>query len=126
MGAVDERNLKGATAPREHEPVRVVLVRMPSRKRVPRTPAPPKRGRRRSPSLRSITKRSKKRMIKLAFILFVVFAVYVALGAVLPASGGTAIVFPALAAIPKVGGWLCYITYKGIACVAAFAALGKV
>jgi len=131
MGAVDERDLTRTPAPREAEPVpvQVIFVRMPpeaSEKKMPRTPAPPRRGRRRSPLFRSISKRSKRKMIKLAFILFVVFAVYIALGILLPISGGTAVVFPAIAAIPKVGGFLCYLTYKGIACIAAFSALAKI
>ncbi len=64
-------------------------------------------------------------MIKLAFLLVISFLVYVAIGAVLPVAGSTAIVFPTVAAIPAVGAWLCFLTYKGIAAIAVFGALGK-
>jgi len=66
-------------------------------------------------------------MIKSFVVLFILVAVYVACGALVPALGHTAVVFPTLAAVPAVGAWICFLTYKGIiALVTASAISAKI
>jgi energy-converting hydrogenase Eha subunit E len=65
-------------------------------------------------------------MIKTFIAVVAAVAIYVALGIMLPITGHTAVVFPALQVVPAVGLWLCFLTYKGIAALAALSAIAKV
>lgn len=126
--AKDERHL--ATAGRlEQPPVQVIFVRMPPEpeKKMPRTPAPPKRGRRRSPLFKN-TKRNKK-MIKqtITFVIVAAIAIiaYRACISYVPSSRSVAVAFPVVAALPLIGAWLAQWSFASIGAIALFGWLSK-
>lgn len=127
------QNEIGATA-RPDAPVQIVFVRLPAdappqpgepRPAAKPERAPVKRAARRSPARGRKRRQETKKMIKTFLAIFAVVAIYVAMGIMLPISGHTAIVFPALQVIPAVGLWLCFLTYKGILALAAMSAIAK-
>jgi hypothetical protein len=106
-------------------PVQVVFVRLPAD--APRQPgeAPlEKKTSRRSPAKRRRGKQEKKRMIKLALTVAIAIAAYIALGMV-PFLGHVAVTFPLLAAVPVLGAYICFLTFKGIASLALFSYVGR-
>jgi hypothetical protein len=128
------QNEIGATA-RPDAPVQIVFVRLPAdappQPGEPRPAAKPKRApvrgkARRSPAGGRKRKQETKKMIKTFLAIFAAVAIYVAMGIMLPITGHTAVVFPALQVIPAVGLWICFLTYKGIAALAARSAIAKV
>lgn len=122
--AKDERHIAGRTADPSH-PVQVIFVRMPEKNA--RTPAPPKRGRRRSPLFKN-TRRNKK-MIKqtLTFLVVLVISVvaYRACVAYVPSTRSVAIAFPVVAALPLVGAWLAQWSFASVGAIALFGWLSK-
>lgn len=129
------QNEIGTRAATPDPPVQVVFVRLPAD--APRQPgeprtaagprkAPVKGAARRSPPKRRKRKQETKKMIKTFIAIVAAVAIYVALGIMIPLSGHTAVVFPALQVVPAVGLWLCFLTYKGIAALAALSAIAKI
>lgn len=120
--------------PTPDAPVQIVFVRLPADAPLqPGEPRPaagskraPVKGKaRRSPTGGRKRKQETKKMIKTFLAIFAAVAVYIALGIMIPLSGHTAVVFPALQVIPAVGLWLCFLTYKGIVGLVAFSAIAK-
>ena len=130
MPAVDEI---GARAGTPGAPVQVIYVRLPAD--APRQPgepkaprAPAKKTARRSPPKGRSRKQETNKMtqtIKLAAIIVLTLALYAIIGVYAPFLGHVAVTFPLLAAIPAVGAWACFLTFKGIICLATFGWLGK-
>lgn len=120
--AKDERHLATApTAGAPAVPVQVIFVRMPpEREKMPRTPAPPKRGRRRSPLFRFTRKRRSKTMLKTSMSFVLAVVIYLALGANLPTTNTVALVL-----LPTVLGAIGAIAWKTVIAVAAFSAFLK-
>lgn len=125
--AVDERHIAGRTADPSH-PVQVILVRMPPEKKNARTPAPPSRGRRRSP-LFKVTRKRRNKMIKQTFqfvaILVLTVIAYRACIAYVPSTRSVAVAFPIVAAIPLVGAWLAQWSFAAVGALGIFGYLAK-
>ncbi len=116
-------------------PAQIVFVRLPAdaplqpgepRPATKPKKAPVKGAPRRSPRRGRKKNQETKKMIKTFLAIVAAVAVYVALGIVLPVTGHTAIVFPALQVVPALGLWLCFLTYKGIAALVTLSAIVKV
>ncbi len=63
--------------------------------------------------------------LKLALTVVLALALYAVLGAYAPFLGRVAVTFPLLAAVPAVGAWACFLTFKGLICLATFGWLGR-
>jgi hypothetical protein len=128
------QNEIGARAATPDAPVQVIFVRLPADAPLqpgePRPAARPKRApvkgkARRSPARGRRKRQEKKTMIKTVLAIVCALAVYVVLGSVLPPSGAVAVTFPVLRAIPALGAWLCFLTFKGIASLCLFSYVAK-
>lgn len=122
MPARDEIGARAARA--TPAPVQVVFVRLPEGAPLQPGEPRPKKTARRSPPKGRTRRQEKKRMIKLALTVAIAFAAYVALGMV-PLLGHVAVTFPVLAAIPVVGAYACFLTFKGVAALALFSYVGR-
>ncbi len=107
-----------AATPHPH----VIFVRLPAV--APLQPGEPKgpakRAARRSPPKGRRKRQEKRRMIKPLIAAVCALAMYLVLGTHVPFLGAAAVVFPALRAVPFLGAWVCFLTYKGIASLSLF------